>query len=152
MRLIVPCLIVNFAAAVPAEAADVNLTANLTPSCVLTSGATGVMTADVTGTRLASVNNGGSAATLSVVAIGSLPTLSFSAPSLAVSPAGWSATPTLEIKYSSLGGASQDFTSAASTATLGALNDSFTVDGRVTSTTGFASGSYQLRTVVTCSQ
>lgn len=138
--------------AAPAQAADVNLTANLVNSCVLSLGPAGVMTASSGGTQISSQESGGSAASLSIVAIGSAPTMSFSAPSLTSSPAGWSASPTVEISYTSLGGANQAFTSGASTATPGTLTDSFTIHGRVTSAAGFAAGSYNLRTVATCSQ
>ena len=139
-------------AAVPARAADVNLTANLVNSCILSLGTTGVMTAAASGTQISSENSGGAAATLSIVSIGSVPTINFSAPTLTASPAGWSASPTIEIRYSSLGGANQAYTSSASSASLVALTDSFTIHGRVTSATGFAAGGYTLRTVATCSQ
>ena len=154
MDMLRSCLILALMApfAAPARAANVDLTASLVNSCVLTIGTSGVMTAASSGTQISSENSGGTAATLTVVSIGSAPTISFSAPSLTVSPASWSATPTVEIKYSSLGGANQAYTSGASSTSLAALTDSFTINGRVTSASGFAAGSYTLRTVATCSQ
>lgn len=154
MTMLRTCLALVLAAplASPARATDVNLTATLVNSCVLSLGTTGVMTVSSNGTQISSENSGGTAATLGLVAIGSVPTISFSAPSLTSSPAGWGASPTVEVKYTSLGGASQAYTSSGSSAPLAALTDSFTIHGRVTSTTGFAAGSYNLRTVATCSQ
>src|SRR5262249_38850959 len=132
------CMILAMAAlAAPANAANVNLTANLVNSCILTLGTTGIMTPNSSGTQISSEESGGTAATLTLVAIGSVPTLSFSAPSLTTSPAGWGASPTVEVKYSSLGGANQGYTSNASSASLAALTDSFTINGRVSSSTGF---------------
>lgn len=154
MRGSTSCLIAAAAglATAPAEAANVDLSALLVNSCVLTLGTTGVMTAAASGTRISSEESGGTAATLTVIAIGSVPTMSFSAPSLTTSPAGWGGSPVNEIKYTSLGGANQAYTSGSSSATLAALTDSFTIDGRVTNTSGFAAGTYTLRTVATCSQ
>jgi len=73
--------------AASAHAENVNLSATLTNSCVLTVGSAGVMAASTDGTRLGSEETGGSAATLSVVAVGTLSTVNFSAPSLTTSPA-----------------------------------------------------------------
>lgn len=138
--------------ATAANAADVNLSANLVNSCVLSIGSAGTMTVSSSGTVLSSENSGGSNAALTLVAIGAMPTVNFAAPSLTTSPAGWSASPTVEVKYTSTGGANQGYTSSSSSATLSGLSDSFVIHGRVTSTAGFAAGSYNLRTVVTCSQ
>ena len=136
----------------PAVATDVNLAATLVNSCVLTLNSVGVMTPASSGTVISSEESGGSAAALSVVAIGAFPTISFSAPSLTTSPAGWTGTPTNAIRYTSTSGANQAYTSSTSSASLSALGDSFTIHGRVTSSTGFAAGNYNLRTVATCSQ
>lgn len=136
----------------PVAAVDVNLGATLVNSCVLTLNSAGVMTPASSGTAISSEESGGSAAALGVVAIGTFPTINFSAPSLTTSPAGWTGTPTNAIRYTSTGGASQTYTSSASSAPLAVLSDSFTIHGRVTSSTGFAAGNYNLRTVATCSQ
>lgn len=140
------------ALAAPAQAANVNLTANLTNSCILTLGTTGLMTAAADGLSISSDHSGGTAATLTVVSIGALPTINFAAPALTSSPAGWSASPTVQIRYTSTGGANQAYTSSASSATLSVLSDAFTIHGKVISATGFAAGSYNLQTVATCSQ
>lgn len=140
------------AAASPALAADVNLSAVLSDSCVLTLGSGGVMTPASSGTVIGSEQSGGSAAVLTVVAIGAFPTIAFSAPSLTTSPPGWTGSPTNEIRYTSTGGANQAYTALASERTATTLNDTFTIHGRVTNTTGFAAGTYNLRSVATCSQ
>lgn len=139
-------------AASTAHAADVNLGANLISSCVLSLGTSGTMTASATGTLLSSENSGGGAATLSVVAIGAQPTISFAAPSLTTSPSGWTESHTDEIKYTSTGGANQAYTSSSSSAAMSGLTTIFTIHGKVTSAGGFAAGAYNLRTVATCSQ
>lgn len=136
----------------PADAADVNLSASLINSCVLSLGSSGTMTVSSSGTVLSSENSGGSQASLTLVAIGTSPTISFAAPSLTASPAGWSASPTVEVKYTSTGGANQAYTASNSSAALSGLTDSFAIHGRVTSSAGFAAGAYNLRTVATCSQ
>lgn len=144
---------VALAVAVPAGAqTNVTLSANLVNSCTLALSTGGTMRANTAGTQIGSENAGGTAATMTMVAIGGSPTLAFGAPSLTTSPAGWSATPTVSIKYSSLGGASQGYTSSSSTTGTLPLADTFTVHGKVDSATGFAAGNYVVTTVVTCSQ
>lgn len=152
MRHLVPCLCLIALAAAPTSAADVNLSVNLANSCVLSIGGSGTLAASANGTQLGSENAGGSAATLSLVAIGSVPSLSFAAPSLTTSPAGWTASHTDAIRYTSTGGANQSYTSSQSSSTATGLIDTFTVHGKVDSNAGFAGGNYTLTTVVTCSQ
>ena len=153
MRVIHYCLTaVAIAAASPVAAANVDLSATLVNSCTLTVGTSGVMTPASNGTRISSEEVGGIAATLNVIALGAIPTISFSAPSLIASPAGWSGSPTNEIRYTSTGGANQAYTSSSSNAPLAGLIDSFTINGRVSNANGFAAGNYTLRTVVTCGQ
>lgn len=151
MRFGLP-MIVLIAGASPALAANVNLNANLVNSCVLSVGTNGVMTASSTGIQIGSENNGGSAAALSLVAIGSSPTVTFGVPSLSISPNGWSGSPTVAIRYTSTAGANQGYTSSQTTRTSGPLSETFTVHGKVDNADGFASGNYTLTTVVTCSQ
>ncbi len=136
----------------PTGAANVNLQANLVNSCVLSLGSNGALTASAAGTQLGSENAGGSAATLTLVGIGTLPTISFAAPSLTTSPSGWSESHTQAIRYTSTRGANQAYTAAQSSVTAGGLTDTFTIHGKVDSSAGFAAGNYTLTTVVTCSQ
>lgn len=95
------------AVAIPASAADVNLQADLVNSCVLSIGSNGTMTANTAGTQIGSENAGGGAASLGLVAIGTLPSINFAAPSLSTSPAGWTASHTDSIRYTSNRGANQ---------------------------------------------
>lgn len=151
MRLALPAIMLA-SCATPALAANVNLNANLVNSCVLSVGTNGVMTAASSGTQIGSENSGGSAAGLTLVAIGSSPTVTFGAPSLSISPNGWSGSPTEAIRYTSTGGANQAYTSSQTTRTGGPLAETFTVHGKVDNASGFAAGNYTLTTVVTCSQ
>lgn len=137
--------------AVPAQGADVSLTANVLNSCVLTINSNGVMTASADGRTLGSENGGGSPSTLNLVATGLRPTVTFGAPALTTRPSEFTADALTQIRYTSSNGANQAYTSGASSAQT-ALLDSFTVHGRVTSDAGFAAGNYTLRTVATCSQ
>ncbi|MEO8141993.1 MAG: hypothetical protein ABI617_04985 [Sphingomicrobium sp.] len=151
MRLFVLSCCLLFAA-IPAAAANVNLQANLINSCVLSLSSNGTMTANTAGTQIGSENASGSAASLGLVAIGSLPTVTYAAPSLSTSPAGWTASHTDSIRYTSNRGANQAYTSSQSSVTAGGLTETFTVHGKVDSANGFDAGNYTLTTVVTCSQ
>ena len=137
--------------AVPAHSTNVSLSATLTSSCTLTLNNSGTMTASSGGTMLSSENSGGSAASLGVVAIGTLPSVNFAAPSLTASPSGWTGNPTVEIKYSSNNGATAAFSSSSSSFNETSLLDSFLIHGRITNVTGFAAGTYTVTTVATCS-
>jgi hypothetical protein len=150
MRSLVPFALLALCS--PAEAADVTLSASLVNSCVLSLTSQGTLTPSSSGTTIGSEEPGGSAASVSMTAIGLLPTISFGAPGLTSSPPGWSASPTVQIRYTSSGGANQGYTSSATTHSPTGLLESYTVHGRVQSATGFAAGSYTLRTVVTCQQ
>lgn len=138
-------------ATAPAQAGDVTFTGVIANSCVLNLSTPGVVAPSTDGTVLASDVGGGVAATLSVVAVGTAPTLAFGAPAL-TTPTGYSGNATAAIRYTSAGGANQAYTSTASTARSGTLLDTFTINSRVTGAGGFASGTYNVRTVVTCQQ
>ena len=90
-------------------------------------------------------------AVLAVVAVGATPTISFATPTL-TQPAGHGGTQTAAIRYQALSGATQAYTSSASSMTAGSLLDTITINSRVTSTNGFASGTYTVRSTVTCQQ
>ncbi|URW74760.1 hypothetical protein M9980_09250 [Sphingomonas donggukensis] len=152
MRYLIPSLLLPaMIAASPAAAADVVFTGALVNSCVLNVGTPGVLGPSSDGQTLSSETGTGVAAVLAVVAVGSAPTLSFSAPSL-TTPAGFSGTATTAIRYQALSGHTQAYTSGASSMSGGALLDTITVNSRVQSASGFASGLYTVRTVVTCQQ
>lgn len=151
MRYFIPALLLCSCAS-PSPAANVNLNASLANSCSLSIGSNGAMTPSASGTQIGSENSGGLAAGLTLVAIGAAPTVTFGAPSLSISPSGWSGSPTSSIRYTSTGGANQDYTSSQTTRSGGPLSESFTIHGKVDNTSGFAAGNYTLTTVVTCSQ
>lgn len=123
----------------------------ITNSCTVSLNSTGTLAADGSGQRLSS-DSGGTPALLAVVSTGSAPTLSFAAPSVTSTPAGYTGLPEAEISYVSVGGASQEATSDPSSYTSSLLLDTITVNGAITDTDGFVAGSYTLTTVVTCSQ
>lgn len=135
----------------PAYSADVNFTGIVVNSCVLSVSTPGVLTPSTDGSVLQSEAGGGAPALLGVVAVGTAPTLNFAAPTVST-PNGFSGTATPAISYQSIGGANQPYTSAAHTTRSGVLLDTFTIHSRVVGAAGFATGTYGVRTVVTCQQ
>lgn len=152
MQKLLPCAaaLATLAAASAAPATDVNLAGVVVNACIMSS-TPGILGAETDGRTLSSQGSGGTAATLVVTATGGLPSLTFSAPT-ATTPAGFSGSATPAISYSSSGGILQPFTSALSSQTLNGLLETVTVQGRISSTNGFASGTYNVRTTVTCQQ
>ncbi|MEP6785375.1 MAG: hypothetical protein ABI898_06480 [Sphingomonadales bacterium] len=134
-----------------ADATDLTFTANLINVCILSVGQQGTLAVTTDGKTLTSETSGGAAATLSVVAVGLNPTINFTAPTLQ-SPNGWTGTPTTSIRYQSVAGANRAYTTAASSAPINALIDTFTVNSKVDNLTGFLGGQYVVRTTVTCQQ
>ena len=141
----------TLALAAPAQATDVVFTGVLVNSCVLTVATHGVLNPAPDGVTLTSETPGGVPALLNLVAVGTGPTLTFGAPTVQ-GPAGMTGTPTTAIRYVSLRGASQAYTSGSSTSVTGALIDSYTVHAKVQNNDGYPSGTYSVRTVVTCEQ
>lgn len=137
--------------ATPASAADVVFTGNLVNSCILNVSTPGILGVGSDGNTLSSETGTGVAAILGVTAVGTIPALSFTAPTL-VTPAGFNGTATTAIRYQALSGRTQAYTSGASTMTGGTLLDTVTINSRVQTTGGFASGTYTVRTTVTCQQ
>ena len=123
-------------------------------SCVLTVSTPGVLAANASsGTEVGSEQTGGVPAVLAVVATAGRPTISFTAPSMSVKPGAYSGTPTVALKYTSLGGANQAYTSSASQYTSNnILADTITLNARATDASGFAAGSYRIQTTATCQQ
>lgn len=149
-RTIAAAAVISCILTTPAGAANVSLSGLVVNACILTVGTPGVLAPASSGLRLGSEETGGLPATLTVVATGTAPTLSFAAPTLSA-PAGSSGS-TTEIRYNASGsGASQAYTSSASAAAAHLL-DTFTVNARVSNSSGFSSGLYTASTVVTCSQ
>jgi hypothetical protein len=139
------------ALAVPADAVEIRLTGTLLSSCVLSLATPGQLAISGDAGSYGSENVGGLAATMTVVAIGAVPSISFTAPAMDA-PAGFSPTAQAQIRYISLGGSNQGYTSAASSSSAVTLLDTFTIHGRILSSEGFQSGSYAVRTTATCQQ
>lgn len=138
--------LVAFAMAAGAQAATVTINGAVANSCTLTP-TSGTMVVDTAGTTMTTESgSGSSAASLSVVATGTSPTLTVTAPSLTGPVSG----ATTEIRYSG-SGVDQPYSSSGSTAST-SLIDALTIHARVLSATGFPSGSYAVTTQVTCGQ
>lgn len=144
-------LIAAIALAAPAQAENVTLSGTLINSCVLSLSVPGAIAATGDGTVMTSETAGGLPATMALVAIGGTPTVNFAAPGLS-GPSASTSGATTQIRYTSLQGASQAYTSSASSRAGGALLDTFTIHSRVTNSAGFAAGTYTVTTVVTCQQ
>lgn len=123
-------------------------------SCVLSVSTPGVLGVSAeSGTMLSSELPDGVAAVLSVVATAGTPTILFAAPTMSAQPAAYTGTPVVQIKYSSPGGANQAYTSSSSQYTsTNPLTDSVTLNAKATDASGFAAGSYAVRTTATCQQ
>lgn len=151
MRIAMLCIAVLSQAA-PAAAAEVTLTGIVANSCILTLTSQGALRTSSSGTIVGSEQPGGSPAILSLVASGLSPTITFGAPALVTSPGGMLESPTVEIRYTSNGGANQAYTSGASSHQPMGLLETYSIDGKLTSSKGFAAGTYTMRTLVTCQQ
>ncbi len=143
-------LLPALASAVPAWSADINFAGVVVNACILTPSA-GTLGPEGDGRTLSSQGLGGAPATLAVIATGGIPSLTFSAP-VATTPTGFAGSVTPGISYTSTGGILQALTATTSTKALNGLLDLVTVQGRIASTAGFPSGSYGVRTTVTCQQ
>lgn len=139
------------AMAAPAGAAEIRLTGNLLSSCILSLATPGQLRLSGDATTFGSEETGGLAATMTVVAIGAVPSISFTPPAMDA-PADFSASAQAQIRYTSLGGSNQAYTNIASSSSAVRLLDTFTVHGRIVSTEGFRSGNYTIRSTATCQQ
>lgn len=134
-----------------AQAQPVNISGIVSNSCVLGISTGGTLAPSSDGRTMSSAQSGGLPGGFTLVAVGATPRVKFTAP-VAETPAGFSGSAVASVRYTSLRGAQQDWTSTATTATAGALLDTFTVHGKIESDSGFASGRYNVQTVVTCEQ
>lgn len=129
-----------------ASAQSVTLSGLVTNSCTITLSSAGVLVTSSDGTRMGSEEGvGGLPATVAVVAVGSLPTIDFSAPVSSLAGA------TAEISYTSISGANQLYTTATSQVSSD-LIDTFNVQGRLTKADGFPTGTHSVTTTLTCQQ
>ena len=136
-------------AAVPAQAQIVNLTGTVINLCVLTISTPGILAVTSNGLELSTLQSGGVAASLAIVATGSNPTVTFTAPTLS-GPS--SAGSTTEVAYSSSGGASRAMGTGAYVYAMNRLLDTITINGRASNSGGFRSGIYTIASTATCSQ
>lgn len=123
-------------------------------SCVLSVSTPGILGVSTTsGTEVGTEQPGGVSAILSVTATAGAPTISFTAPAMTAKPAEYTGSPTVAMKYTSLGGANQGYTSSSSQYTSSnALGDTVTIDAKATDSQGFPAGTYTLQTTATCQQ
>lgn len=124
--------------------------------CTLLISTPGLLGLSPDGYRLGSEESGGLPAILTVTSIGSS-TVTVDAPSLTGYPAGYNPSGlSLEVAYQGsglIGGVSQGYTTSQTNFVVPNLISAvaLTVNNRAVTSTGFAAGSYQTRTVVTCS-
>ena len=145
----VVCFLVASSAPLAAWAAPVTLVGTSLNSCVLTVSIGGIMVADSAATTMRSdTGTGARAATLAVAALGAAPTLTFAVPTL-TGPSGF--TPdSVQFSYTVNGsGASRGFAATSATASSN-LIDTVTINGLVTSASGFPTGTYTETINVTC--
>lgn len=134
-----------------AQAATASLSGIVVNSCILAVPTPGLLVADASGTTLRSDSGvGARAATLTVIAVGTSPTLTFAAPQFS-GPAGVSAD-SVQFAYTGAGsGASRGFAATSAIATAN-LIDTFTVNGKISRSAGFSTGTYAMTVDVTCGQ
>lgn len=133
----------------PAQAQTVSMSGTVINLCVLTISTPGLLAINGTGTDLSTSQTGGAAATLSVVATGTNPTITFSAPSIS-GPSSSGAT--AQFGYASSGGASRVLGSAGYVYAMNRLLDTVTVTGQAHNPAGFSSGLYTMSATATCAQ
>ncbi|UOR14653.1 hypothetical protein [Qipengyuania aquimaris] len=136
------------ALASPVCAEPITFDASLVVTCTLVV-TDGTLAPNSDYTSLSSENLGGAAASVTVTALGGDPTLTFDAPTITSTNDVSAAT--AQIKYSSLDGASQAYTSTQSTSTASDLADVYTVHAKADDAGGFDAGDYSVATAVTCS-
>lgn len=136
--------------ATAAYAVDLEFDGLVENSCVLTIDTAGILAPSADGTQLNSELGTGISAVVAVAALGTSPTVSVGQP-VATEPVGQASGSITEIRYTSLGGESQAYTNAASTAPA-LLVDAFTFDARISNGNGFVAGNYNVTSQVTCSQ
>jgi hypothetical protein len=140
---------VSLTAMQPVRAQTISMTGIIVNLCVLTVTTPGQLAVTGAGTDLSSSQTGGSAATLTVVATGTNPTITFSAPGI-TGPSASGATS--EFAYSSSGGASRAFASSGYIYAMNRLLDTVSISGRANNPNGFASGLYTMSATATCAQ
>lgn len=137
-----------------AGSADVTFSGLVANTCTLVA-TPGVLALSASGTVLGSEETGGVPAEVSIVSLG-VNTVTVAAPTRTGSPAGYNPTGELvRVAYqglNGLSGISQAYTGSATNFAVGILPLTvLLVNNRITNANGFAQGTYQTTTVVTCS-
>jgi hypothetical protein len=141
--------------AVPVAAADVNFSGTLIGLCSVALATPGVLALSTDGTVFGSEEVGGVPAAVNILAVGDY-TVTVNAPTRINAPGGYNATgESIEVSYSGLAGLSlinQAYTTGLTTFDIDTLPLSVLVmNNRIINTNGFVAGTYETRTVVTCS-
>jgi hypothetical protein len=139
----------------PAGAADVNFSGTLLGLCSVALTTPGVLALSADGTIFGSEEIGGLPAAVTILAVGSY-TVTINAPTRIASPGGYDPTgESIEVSYSGLAGLgliNQAYTTGLTTFPIDTLPlSTLVMNNRITNPTGFAAGTYETRTVVTCS-
>ena len=139
----------------PAQAADVIFSGTLLSLCSVALTTPGVLALSADGTVFGSEEIGGVPAAVSILAVGSY-TVTVAAPTRTNQPGAYDPTgESVQVSYTGLAGLgliSQAYTSSLTTFLIDTLPLSVLVmNNRITNPTGFAAGTYETRTVVTCS-
>lgn len=132
-----------------AQAQTVTMTGTIVNLCILTIATPGLLGISGAGTELSTTQQGGSAATLTVIAAGTHPTITFSTPGISGPSSGGAVA---EFAYSSTGGASRTYGTGNYVYAMNRLLDTVTINGRATNNGGFASGLYTMSATATCAQ
>ena len=134
----------------PAHAAtDVVFTGIVADTCTLAVPTPGVMTLSADGKTLGSDQALGVPATATVLSLGSN-TVTLAAPTLTSSPGGYGGGETVQMSYSGL--ATHAYTTAQQTISVGIIPlTSLIINMQVINNSGFVQGTYQAKTVLTCS-
>lgn len=125
-------------------------------TCTLALSTAGVLALSADAMRLASNEPGGLPAAITIASIGTN-TVTVSPPSLAAYPSGFDpGGASLAVAYAGAGllsGVMQPYTGQQTSFEVPGLIGTviLSLDNRITTSTGFAAGQYQTRTVVTCS-
>ena len=155
MRGVAVGLICCTVSAAPAVAADVTFSGTLVGLCSVALTTPGILALSTDGTVFGSEEVGGLSAAVSILAVGDY-TVTVNAPTRISAPGTYNSTgESIEVSYSGLSGLSgitQAYTSSLTTFLIDTLPLSVLVmNNRINNPNGFVAGTYQTRTVVTCS-
>jgi hypothetical protein len=147
-------VVVLLLSAGPVHAADVTFTGIVLNTCSLVA-TPGLLGLSSDGETLGSEETGGLAAEVAIVSLG-VNTVTVGAPTRTGSPVSYNAAgEVVSVAYQglvALGGISQSYTTATTDFDVGILPLTVVeIDNRIVNSNGFAQGTYETTTVVTCS-